>query len=101
MTHNLPHQCVLSICRTQGCNPVECRAVEQYLSTTAQPVNKDHQLLATLQGMMASRLKGRACKTLVGLGRELADSSTVTKQQLEHALRNYHISLTVEVMCTS
>ncbi len=49
-------------------------------------------------GMVVSRLAGRASKTLVGLGRELkAYGDTVTKQQLQQALRKYHISLTVEV----
>ncbi len=48
--------------------------------------------------MVVSRLHGHSSKTLVGLGRELlSNGDTISKQQLQQSLRNYHISLTVEV----
>jgi len=50
--------------------------------------------------MMRERLNGRASKTLVGLGRQLAKSSDkdgVTLLQLQLALRQFHISITPEV----
>ena len=105
------------LCSTEGLNPVEVRQIERYLddSDTSQDPQED-QLHKTLQGkpfpltipspcdhtpssgLVVSRLVGRASKTLVGLGRQLvAMGDRVTKQQLQQALRNYHISLTVEV----
>ena len=54
-----------------------------------------------LAGMLCSRLQGRASRSLVGLGRQLArdseDSGLVSRTQLRQALREYHISLTQEV----
>lgn len=50
--------------------------------------------------MMRERLSGRAAKTLIGLGRQLAKSSDkdgVTFLQLQLALRQFHISVTPEV----
>lgn len=52
--------------------------------------------------MMRERLNGRAAKTLIGLGRQLAKSSDkdgVTFLQLQLALRQFHISITPEVLC--
>ena len=51
-------------------------------------------------GMVVSRLKGRASKTLVGLGRHLESvcvNGRITRNQLQQALRAFHVSLTVEV----
>ena len=50
--------------------------------------------------MMRERLKGRAAKTVIGLGRQLAksnDKDGVTFLQLQLALRQFHISITPEV----
>jgi len=50
--------------------------------------------------MMRERLAGRAAKTLIGLGRQLANGSEksgVTILQLQLALRQFHISITPEV----
>ena len=51
--------------------------------------------------MMRSRLRGRASKTLIGLGRHLAKMADgggeVGKTALQQALRTFHISLTHEV----
>lgn len=60
-------------------------------------------MLHTLQGMFRSRLQGRACKTLVGLGRHLATRAvdgTVSFLHLQLSLRKFHISLTAEVLLT-
>lgn len=51
-------------------------------------------------GMMRERLNGRAAKTVIGLGRQLAKSSDkddITFLQLQLALRQFHISITPEV----
>lgn len=50
--------------------------------------------------MMKERLNGRATKTLIGLGRQLAknnDKDDVTFLQLQLALRQFHIGITPEV----
>ena len=50
--------------------------------------------------MMKERLNGRAAKTLIGLGRQLAksnDKDNVTFLQLQLALRQFHIGITPEV----
>ena len=51
--------------------------------------------------MLHTRLRGRACRTLVGLGRMLrsmaAGVGIVSRVQLQQALRAFHISLTPEV----
>ena len=63
---------------------------------------------STHLGMIRSRLKGRSSKTLVGLGRmfhRLNSSGgggvdgaiTISRLQLQQALRAFHISLTPEV----
>ena len=52
-------------------------------------------------GMLYIRLRGRASRTLVGLGRLLRQmgkgAGTVSRVQLQQALRAFHISLTPEV----
>ena len=50
--------------------------------------------------MLCSRLRGRASRTLVGLGRHLGQGGTavVGRTQLMQALRTFHISLTQEVL---
>ena len=50
--------------------------------------------------MLKERMNGRATKTLIGLGRQLAKSSDkddVTFLQLQLALRQFHIGITPEV----
>ncbi|XP_064397322.1 calcyphosin-2-like [Halichondria panicea] len=85
---------------TEGRNPVEIGQVEKYLSHHIND-DEDKELYRTLQGMVVSRLHGHSSKTLVGLGRELlSNGDTISKQQLQQSLRNYHISLTVEDMDT-
>ena len=58
-----------------------------------------HCILFT--GMLYIRLRGRASRTLVGLGRLLRQmgkgAGTVSRVQLQQALRAFHISLTPEV----
>lgn len=61
-------------------------------------------MLRTLQSMFRSRLQGRACKALVGLGRHLALHAldgVVSFIHLQISLRKFHISLTAEVMMKS
>ena len=53
--------------------------------------------------MLRSRLRGRASKALVGVGRHLSRGGTavVESAQLLQALRTFHISITQEVhMCS-
>ena len=88
------------MCRYDGRNPIQCRDIDLYLSSTLTPILQDNGLLKTLQGMICSRLYGRARKTLVYLGHHLyalADHGVVSFTQLQLSLRNFHISLTVEV----
>jgi len=71
-------------------------------SALAVPVGTltDAHLLATMQGMLCHLLMGRASRVLVGLGRYLqamAADNVVTFNQLEQALRTFHIGLTIEV----
>ena len=50
--------------------------------------------------MLRSRLRGRASRTLVGLGRQLrggGKAGLVRRSQLQQALRAFHINLTHEV----
>ena len=52
--------------------------------------------------MMKERLNGRAAKTLIGLGRQLAkDKDDITFLQLQVALRQFHIGITPEVCVCS
>eukprot|EP00731_Ephydatia_muelleri_P029701 Em0021g224a len=79
----------------------EQRALEGYIVESASALDeKEEGLLRTLQGMLRSRLQGRASKTLVGLGRHLekiADSNgLVGRTVLHQALRTFHIGLTHE-----
>ena len=79
----------------------EQRALEEYINESASYLGeKEEGLLHTLQGMLRSRLQGRASKTLVGLGRHLekiADSNgLVGRNVLHQALRTFHIGLTHE-----
>ena len=53
--------------------------------------------------MLRSRLRGRASKTLVGVGRHLSQRGTavIESAQLLQALRTFHISIAQEVyMCS-
>lgn len=99
---------------------MECRSIDVYLAAPlSSSEEKENSLLKTLQGlwvcfscyygftiapptpgMVCSRLKGRAPKVLVGLGRHLrmgAKDGNISKLLLEQAMRAFHISLTVEV----
>lgn len=54
----------------------------------------------TLQGMIRSRLRGRACKTAIGLGHYMAlhaEGGLVSFLHLQLSLRKFRISLTAEV----
>ena len=71
---------------------------------TLQGLSSSFFLFTTIvinSGMLHTRLHGRACKTLVGLGRLLrsmaAGMGIVSRVQLQQALRAFHISLTPEV----
>lgn len=87
--------------RCDGCNLVQCRQVEAYLSSSLSPTSSENKrLLQTLQGMFCNRLRNRATKTLVSLGRhllELATDGVVSFIQLQSSLRKFYISLTIEV----
>ena len=87
----------------EGCDPVQCREVEKFLSAPLPLISlEEDNMLFTLQAMVRSRLCGRACKTMVGLGRHLStgvmlDERTVSFLHLQLSLRKYHVSLTTEV----
>lgn len=80
---------------------MQCREIDKYLSLPLTVISlKEDDMLHTLQGMFRNRLQGRACKTLVGLGRHLAMHAVdgaVSFIHLQLALRKFHISLTAEV----
>lgn len=85
----------------EGRQPMECRKIEAYLEQALSSSHeRENSLRKTLQGMLCSRLQGRASRSLVCLGRQLArdseDSGLVSRTQLRQALREYHISLTQE-----
>ena len=52
-------------------------------------------------GMLSSCVRGRARKTLIGVGRELrrlsSSNGIISKPHLLQVLRKYHLGLTVEV----
>ena len=95
--------CVWCWCSCAGCErpeEIHKRLQPCLASPPTSSARNDACLLATMQGMLCHRLTGRACLVLVGLGRHLlrvAKLGVVTFNQLEQALRTYHISLTTEV----
>lgn len=88
--------------RCEGCNEIQRQEIYKYLSSPLELIGlKEDKLLCTLQGMFCSRLQGRACKVLVGLGRHLAaiaEDGTISFLHLQLSLRKFHISLTSEVL---
>lgn len=86
----------------EGCNEIQRQEIYKYLSSPLELIGlKEDKLLCTLQGMFCSRLQGRACKVLVGLGRHLAaiaEDGTISFLHLQLSLRKFHISLTSEDM---
>lgn len=88
-------------CRCEGCNQIQCQDIDKYLSCPLPLIGlREDTMLRTLQSMFCNRLKGRACRTLVGLGRHLAmhtKDRIVSFLHLQISLRKFHISLTTEV----
>ena len=104
---------------------MECRSIDAYLNQPLSPSEeKENNLLKTLQGshisgdvlllivfppfplssvMLRSRLRGRASKALVGVGRYLSQGGTavIESVQLLQALQTFHISIAQEVHTSS